>query len=341
MCDRNANREMVPTDSNFNRFGFADTDCSWSSGICSAVADCQAQALCGFIGTSKEKTIKIPEKQVDDWTQCKIQSCSCNNAEISRGAFMNRFCQSVLSSEKGVVYLFSLGQAGFIVKSKAGQLLGIDLYLSDCVERVEGHAGFKRLLPRILDPHELVFDAVVATHSHRDHLDIDAMPDIMSNGYTRLYAALDCIRDVEQLHIAKDKCSFVKPGDRFHCGDFVLDFVNCDHGKGTPEAVGLIVTVDEKRVFFAGDTCLRLDRIEEYRQKGPLDILIAPINGAYGNLNEKECTQLADSLRPKLTIPCHYGMFASHGGNPGVFRDLMIEKNLGYFLMTMGEKIAL
>ena len=39
--------------------------------------------------------------------------------------------------------LFSTGQAGYIVKSRSGQLLAIDLYLSHCVERLEGHKVFK------------------------------------------------------------------------------------------------------------------------------------------------------------------------------------------------------
>ena len=42
------------------------------------------------------------------------------------------FSAKVLSA-KGTC-LFSVGQAGYIVKSDSGQLLAIDLYLSNCVE---------------------------------------------------------------------------------------------------------------------------------------------------------------------------------------------------------------
>ena len=51
--------------------------------------------------------------------------------------------------------IFFAGQAGFIIKSSSGQMLAVDLYLSDCVERLEGNVGFKRLLPKMLSPYEL------------------------------------------------------------------------------------------------------------------------------------------------------------------------------------------
>ena len=105
---------------------------------------------------------------------------------------MTDFAIQVLTAPIGKTHLFSVGQAGFIIKSAGGQLLAMDLYLSDCVERVEGNAGFKRLLPKILCPMDLQFDAVVATHFHRDHFDIDAVPSLMSNGKTRLFASEDC-----------------------------------------------------------------------------------------------------------------------------------------------------
>ena len=51
--------------------------------------------------------------------------------------------------------------------------------------------------------------------------------------------------------------------------------------------------------------------------------------------------KLAEALRPGLTIPCHYGMFASHGGDPGRFIELMKETGLKTLLMTPGEKYTL
>lgn len=253
---------------------------------------------------------------------------------------MNDFAIKVLTAPLGKTHIFSVGQAGFIIKSKNGQLLGIDMYLSECVERVEGNGGFKRLMPKILSPFDLEFDIVIATHPHKDHFDIDAIPELMSNNNTKLFASVDCSELVKELEMTEKNVTYVKPGDSWTCGDFQIDFINSDHGAGALDAVGVIVTVDGKRIIEVGDTCLRLDRVDEYLSKGEIDVLIAPINGMYGNLDSKECAQLSDSLKPKLTIPCHYGMFASHMGLPGEFYNIMTTQypENKFLLMAQGEK---
>lgn len=256
---------------------------------------------------------------------------------------MSDFSCKVLSAPAGYTYLFSTGQAGYVIKSKSGQLLGIDLYLTDCVERVEGHVGYHRLLPKILEPSEIDFDVVIATHPHKDHFDDDAIPILMSNGMTRLFASVECAKDIKRLSMTDHNVTYVRPNEQYAVGSFVLDFINCDHGTGAPDAVGVIVTVDEFRILIVGDSCLRLDRTDEYLKNGNIDILIAPINGAYGNLNEEECVKLATVLKPGCVIPCHYGMFASHGGNPGKFLDMMNAQcpELRFKLMCQGEKMVL
>lgn len=256
---------------------------------------------------------------------------------------MYDFSIKILTAPFGKTHIFSTGQAGFVIKSQSGQILGVDMYLTDCVERIEGHVGYHRLLPKLLDPSEIEFDVVVATHPHKDHFDDDAIPALMANGKTKLFASVNCEQDVKRLFMTDMDIAFVKPGDHKCVGDFELDFINCDHGTGAPDAVGLIINVDNKRILVVGDSCLRLDRVDEYLKRGSIDIMIAPINGAYGNLNEVECVELAKALQPKLTIPCHYGMFASHGGNPGKFYEGMKSEcpNLNFKLMCHGEGIVL
>lgn len=221
--------------------------------------------------------------------------------------------------------------------------MGIDLYLSECVERLEGHVGFKRLLPKILQPATLEFEAIIATHEHYDHFDVDAIPQILANRHTKLLAARDCEKLAEKLLLNNKQITYVAPGQNVKIGDFNIYFINCDHGEGTPDAVGVIVEVDGCRVLEVGDTCLHLDWIEEYTKYGPIDVMIAPINGAFGNLNAQECAQLSGQIKPRATIPCHYGMFASHGGDPGEFIEIMRNRypDNAFVLMCQGERITL
>ena len=250
---------------------------------------------------------------------------------------------SILKAPLGKTWLFWMGQAGFIIKSAEGKLLGIDLYLSECVEPVEGHVGYHRLMPQILAPAELKLDVVIATHFHRDHFDIDAMPQLMANGKTQLFCAYDCQDDVENLKIDKQRVQFVKPGESYDFARFHIDFIHSDHGAGAPLEAAPIITVDGKRILETGDTSLHLDWKGEYLKAGALDVLIAPINGAYGNLNEQENVDLTAALKPELTVPCHFGMFASHGGHPGLWKELLEQQlpNQAYKLFTMGEGITI
>ena len=254
---------------------------------------------------------------------------------------MNDLAIKILTAEAGRTHIFACGQAGYIIKTSEGKLIAVDIYLSDCVERLEGHMGYKRLVPKVLLANEIEFDAVICTHPHWDHFDFDSVPAFMANGRTRLYCSVDCEELVKQLKLEyfRDNITYIKPGSVVDEDGFALEFVNCDHGTGAPDAVGVVIHADGKRIYEAGDTCLRLDRVSEI--KLPLDVLIAPINGAYGNMNSDDCVKLAEALKPALTIPCHYGMFASHGGDPGRFMELMKETGLKTLLMTPGEKYTL
>lgn len=242
-------------------------------------------------------------------------------------------------NSKGPAF-FAAGQAGFILKSSSGQILAIDLYLSNCVERLEGHKGFKRLLPQLLDPSDLIFDVIICTHPHLDHFDIDAVPEMVSKG-GKLFCSVDCEKLINQMQMEyyNASISYVKPGDHAVAGDFDITFVNCDHGAGAHDAVGVVVKVDGKIIYEVGDSCLRLDRVGEIPQ--PLDVLIAPINGKYGNMNSEDTITLTQALKPRVVIPCHYGMFASHGGDLKAFYDLTTENTLPALMMQQGEEYKL
>ena len=70
---------------------------------------------------------------------------------------MENFATKVLSAKipEGEVGVFFLGQAGFVFKTPQNTLIAVDPYLSDCCNR---YFGFKRLMPYILEAHELEFD---------------------------------------------------------------------------------------------------------------------------------------------------------------------------------------
>ncbi len=225
----------------------------------------------------------------------------------------------IVNAKYGKFHIYFVGQAGFIIRSSKGTLIGIDLYLSNCVERFD---GFKRLMPYILKPDDIDFDYLISTHAHYDHFDIDALP-VMHKGKTQLYMTENCIIEAKKIELNFDNICIVKYKDQTILDDVKVDYVFCDHGPSATDAVGLIVEVDDYRIYIAGDTRLRLDKILELKSYGNLDLMIVPINGAYGNLDSTEAAFLANLLQPKIVVPCHYWNFIEHLSNPLVFDNKM------------------
>ena len=234
----------------------------------------------------------------------------------------------------GDIGVFFLGQAGFLFKLSDGTLLSVDPYLSDCCER---YFGFKRLMPHLLHAGEITLDYLVATHAHYDHFDPDSVPLLLANGHTEFFGALDTRAECERLGL-KDRLSFLAVGDSVTRGGIRLTAVPCDHGADTPYAIGLLLEACGKRIYIMGDTCYHADYFTDERLLG-VDLLILPINGAFGNLNEAEAADVVAHLKPALAVPCHYWNFAEHGGNPALFVRQLKQKapEAQYILMRQGE----
>ena len=250
---------------------------------------------------------------------------------------MTDFMQKVYSFKvpEGTVAVFWLGQAGFLFKTASGQLIGLDVYLSDCCNR---YFGFKRLMPRLVEPGELSLDILIASHAHYDHFDVDSVPTLLSNANTVFLTALDGKAECERLNLPENQIHYLKRGDVYKNDDLTVEALACDHGELAPEALGLLITFGEKRVYFTGDTAFRADIFQNKKLKN-IDLMIAPINGEFGNMNEKECAEAAAIVRPKCILPCHFWNFAEHGGDPGKFQSSMknISPDIPYLLIPMGS----
>jgi len=219
--------------------------------------------------------------------------------------------------QPGEVAVFSLAQAGFCLKTSAGTTLAIDPYLTDSVERL---AGFRRLIPAPITPAALDVDILAITHNHPDHLDLDALP-AWTGMHMRFVAAPDCAETFRQYGIPEERVTILRAGETYTCRDLSIRAVFADHGELAPEAVGFVIETDGMTFYNVGDSGLASERILPSLPPA-IDVMIAPINGAYGNLNEGDACRLAELVRPRWLIGCHTGMFAEHGGDPERFLAL-------------------
>jgi L-ascorbate 6-phosphate lactonase len=244
--------------------------------------------------------------------------------------------------EKGSLAIFWLGQAGFVYKTPGGSVIYVDPYLSDCVSRMVGEMffGFKRIMPSPVLPEDVKADWLVCTHSHPDHYDFDAVPVIAKNPDVKFAGAPDCLEEFQKLNLKQDRYKIIQVGKRLDCGDFSLTGVYADHGELAPDALGVVIEIGDIKVWQVGDTAYRPEKWQEVFDM-KIDVLVPPINGAFGNLNGAEAANLARDCGANLTIPCHFWMFAEHGGSPLEFLEACKESapDTEARLMSQGELI--
>jgi L-ascorbate 6-phosphate lactonase len=248
-----------------------------------------------------------------------------------------------LHVDSGSLAIFWLAQAGFVYKTPGGTIVYVDAYLSDCVHRMLSDVlyGFKRIMPAPLAPEEVEADVVVCTHSHPDHFDYDAIPVLARNARIRFVAAPDCRVELEKLGVPEDRYTIIHEGETLTFGDVRLTGVYADHGDLAPEALGVLLQSGDIKVWQVADTAYRPDKWQEIFAAG-VDVIMPPINGAYGNLDGVEAAKLAHDAGARVAIPCHFWMFAEHGGSPAQFLDACKELAPGVepHLMAQGELLV-
>jgi len=119
---------------------------------------------------------------------------------------------------------------------------------------------------------------------------------------------------------------------------FTIEPVFADHGDGAPAALGYIVQTEGISLYLSGDTSYQKDRMK-YAADRDIDILIVPINGEFGNMNERDAAMLAAQVHAKLTIPSHFRLFSRHKGSPYEF-ELEMKANVPdctVYTMCQGE----
>lgn len=242
--------------------------------------------------------------------------------------------------EPGSLAVCWLAQAGFIFKTSNGKLIYIDPYLTDYVQRIlpEHGFGFKRIMATLIEPQEVVADFVINSHSHPDHFDTDAIQVLAQNSRICFIGAEDCRESYIKAGIPDERFTILREGETLELEGFKLTGVYADHGNLAPDALGLWLNFEGIQVWFVGDSAYRPEKWQDLF-KQTIDILITPINGAYGNINEVEAAKLANEANPQIVIPCHFWMFPLHLGNPAAFLESCQQyaPEIKPMLMTQGE----
>ena len=223
-----------------------------------------------------------------------------------------------------------IGQSGYILKTAHAEII-IDPYLSDVVNRV---ANRPRLVRTPVDAAKIQADAIICTHDHLDHLDVDAIDEMNR----KLFFATTMEGSEKLNRMGFSRVKALRVGERIQVNDVEIQAVYATH---TVEAFGVLIRAEGKTLYFSGDT-LYDERLTDMALYDP-DVTFICINGKLGNMNVDEAVLIAQRIGAKVNVPNHYGMFASNTEDPEKFTKQMdngfiMEFNVEYDIQNLLEK---
>jgi len=216
-----------------------------------------------------------------------------------------------------------LGQAGFVLGCHPRSLL-LDPWLAPHPDRLAG--------PPLLEELPRDVAALLATHEHGDHLDLESLPALTGWCPGMRVVVPEPLVDLVREYVgAQSPVVGSRPGQFADVGDAAQVLATpAWHGvsvadgytdggwseTGSSRFVGYVVKLGDVTVYHAGDTVAHPALIDFLR---PLDIDIAllPINGRdarreqqgiVGNLDAVEALDLASEIGARVLVPMHYEM---------------------------------
>jgi L-ascorbate metabolism protein UlaG (beta-lactamase superfamily) len=160
-------------------------------------------------------------------------------------------------------------------------------------------------------------DVVAVTHDHGDHLG-DSFAICQKTGAT-LVALYEIGLAAQEMKI---KAEGIGIGGTVSVAGVDVSLVPAFHSAGRGgTAAGVIVGMDGRSVYHAGDTGLTLEMQLIGEMYCP-DIAFLPIDGYY-NMTPRLAAKAVELLRVKRVVPIHYGTFPHIQSSPQEFKKLV------------------
>ncbi|HUU49587.1 MAG TPA: MBL fold metallo-hydrolase [Nitrospinota bacterium] len=184
-----------------------------------------------------------------------------------------------------------------------------------------GHATFKIVNKKVIyiDPWKVKekdsADIILVSHSHFDHLSIEDVEKVRGEGgivVTTSDSASQLSGDVRTL----------APGAKINIDDILIEGVPSynigkDFHPRNNNWLGFIITVNGKRIYYAGDT----DATPEMKMLTNIDIALLPVGGTY-TMTCKEAADAANAFKPKIAVPYHWGDIVGSKSDAEKFKEL-------------------
>ena len=167
-----------------------------------------------------------------------------------------------------------------------------------------------------LRPDQIEADFVVVTHAHGDHWGNTL--EFVERGAT-LISSVEIVGYAQQHGADSARGVGFNVGGSFQAPFGKVTLVPAWHTSSFPDgsyggiAMGVVLEMEGKRLYHAGDTALFSD-MSLIGRKG-LDLALLPIGDFY-TMGPDDALEALDFLKPKAVLPIHHGTF------PGIVQDV-------------------
>ncbi len=233
----------------------------------------------------------------------------------------------------GMLALWALGQAGFVVKSSS-TLIVIDPYLSDSIR---DSGGPERRFPPPLAPDLLRnVDLVLCTHEHPDHTDVATLkPLLAASPKAQIVVSPQSVAMLSEAGVAAERIQVPQLGQDYTLKDVRYRALPAAHyaleidEERCSRWMGFTLSYDGGTLLHAGDTIL-IPELHEALAGVQIDLALLPINGRdyhreqqglIGNFLPREAAQFAHEIRAEVLIGMHNDLFAANRLNPAELWD--------------------
>ena len=220
------------------------------------------------------------------------------------------------------------------LKSSSGYIIYIDpSYMSTYFKNYKNKIIFSEeeddTLPEELEKGNMV----LLSHIHKDHCK-EVTIRRLSHSNTMVLTPKKYSKELDK------NVLYVKAGDKYQFENILIEVVhayNTSEGNSTRkvhnrgESVGYVINIDNKRIYFSGDTDLTPD-MKELRN---IDIAIIPIGGVF-TMDVNEAVEAMYNMKPKIVIPVHHLK-----QNPYDYKQRMDEFSIDVIVPMIGEEIIL
>ena len=185
-----------------------------------------------------------------------------------------------------------------------------------------GHASFKIKTDQLIyiDPWEIKStepaNIILISHNHYDHL---SKPDIekIRSPKTLIVTSADCAAEIGGKGV-----NVIKPNDTISLGAVKITGVPAYNvykkfHPPTNNWLGFIIEYKDERLYYAGDT----DRTSEMDSLKDITYALLPVGGTY-TMTADEAAAAANTFKPKIAIPYHWGKIVGSKNDAERFKKL-------------------